>query len=79
MSNLLATSALAGQRPEVQRLFQSGSYDEAVQASQDGDPASIYLAAQAMMKADNADRAREQFARLRASDNPGVADDRAIG
>ena len=70
VSNLLATSALADQRPEVQRLFQSGSYDEAVQASQDGDPASIYLAAQAMMKADNADRAREQFTRLRASNNP---------
>lgn len=72
VSNLLATSAFAGgQRPDVQRLFQSGAYDEAVQAAQNADPASIYVAAQAMMKADQADRAREQFSRLRASDNPG--------
>jgi tetratricopeptide (TPR) repeat protein len=72
VSNLLATSALAGggQRPEVQRLFQSGAYDETVQAAQNADPASIYLAAQAMVKAEHADRAREQFSRLRASDNP---------
>ena len=71
VSNLLATSALAGQRPEVQRLFQSGAYDEAVQAAaQSADPASIYVAAQAMVKADQSDRAREQFSRLRANDNP---------
>jgi tetratricopeptide (TPR) repeat protein len=70
VSNLLATSAFAGQRPDVQRLFQSGAYDEAVQASQNADPASIYVAAQAMMKADQGDRAREQFARLRETDNP---------
>ncbi len=72
VSNLHATSAVAGagQRPEVQRLFQSGDYDEAVQAAQNADPASIYVAAQAMVKADQGDRAREQFARLRASDNP---------
>ena len=70
VSNLLATSALAGQRPEVQRLFQSGAYDEAVEASQNADPASIYVAAQAMVKAQQGDRAREQFSRLRASDNP---------
>lgn len=70
VSNLLATSAFAGQRPEVQRLFQSGAYDEAVQASQNADPASIYVAAQAMVKAEQADRAREQFSRLRANDNP---------
>ena len=70
VSNLLATSAVAGQRPEVQRLFQSGAYDEAVQAAQNADPASIYVAAQAMVKAEQGDRAREQFSRLRASDNP---------
>lgn len=70
VSILLATSAVAGQRPEVQRLFQSGAYDEAVQAAQNADPASIYVAAQAMVKAEQADRAREQFSRLRANDNP---------
>ena len=72
VSNLLATSTFAdgGQKPEVQRLFQSGDYDEAVQAAQNADPASVYVAAQAMVKADQADRAREQFSILRASDNP---------
>ena len=71
VSNLLATSAFAGgQRPEVQRLFQSGAYDEAVQAAQNADPASVYVAAQAMVKAEQGDRAREQFSRLRASDDP---------
>src|SRR5688572_10532760 len=70
VSNLLATSAFAGQRPEVQRLFQSGAYDQAVEAAQNADPASIYVAAQAMVKADQGDRAREQFSRLRANDNP---------
>ena len=70
VSNLLATSAVAGQRPEVQRLFQSGAYDEAVQAAQNADPASVYVAAQAMVKAEQPDRAREQFSRLRENDNP---------
>ena len=70
VSNLLATSAFAGQRPEVQRLFQSGNYDEAVQAAENADPASVYVAAQAMVKAEQSDRAREQFSRLRANDNP---------
>ena len=72
LSNLHASPAFAGdgQKPEVQRLFQSGAYDEAVQASQGGDPASIYLAAQAMMKADQAGQAREQFARLSATNQP---------
>jgi tetratricopeptide (TPR) repeat protein len=73
VSNLLMWSieASAGQKPEVQRLFQSGSFDEAVQAAQNGDPATTYVAAQAMVKSDQADRAREQFARLRGSDNQG--------
>jgi tetratricopeptide (TPR) repeat protein len=73
ISNLAGTPAMAegGQRPEVQRAFQSGAYDEAVQAAEGGDPASIYVAAQAMLKADRAAQAREQFARLRGSDNPG--------
>lgn len=70
VSNLLASSAFAGQRPDVQRLFQSGAYDQAVQAAENADPASIYVAAQAMVKAEQSDRAREQFSRLRSNDNP---------
>jgi tetratricopeptide (TPR) repeat protein len=73
VSNLLVVSAAAsaGQKPEVQRLFQSGSFDQAVEAAQNGDPATTYVAAQAMVKGEQPDRAREQFARLRASDNQG--------
>lgn len=73
VSNLLMWSVdvSAGQKPEVQRLFQSGSFDEAVQAAQNGDPATIYVAAQAMVKSDQADRAREQFAQLKGSNNQG--------
>ena len=70
VSNLLVlpVDATAGQKPEVQRLFQSGSLDEAVQAAQNGDPATTYIAAQAMVKAEQPDRAREQFARLKGGD-----------
>jgi len=71
VSNLLGSPAVAhaGQKPEVQRLFQAGAYDEAVAASENADPASIYVAAQAMVKADQVDRAREQFTRLRGSED----------
>jgi tetratricopeptide (TPR) repeat protein len=61
--------AAAEQRPEVQRLFQSGAYDQAVDAARDGDPASTYLAAQALIKSDRGDRAMAEFARLRGGDN----------
>ncbi|MEO8678763.1 MAG: tetratricopeptide repeat protein [Vicinamibacterales bacterium] len=73
MSNLLmfSVAASAGQKPEVQRLFQSGSFDEAAQAAENGDPATLYVAAQAMVKGEQPDRAREQFSRLRNSDNQG--------
>ena len=65
-------SALAAeQKPEVQRLFQSGSYEQAVDAARDGDPASTYLAAQSLVKMDRADQASAQLARLKASDQPG--------
>ena len=64
-------SAIAAeQRPDVQRLFQSGSYEQAVEAARDGDPASTYLAAQSLMKLDRNDRAIAELTRLRASDNP---------
>jgi tetratricopeptide (TPR) repeat protein len=64
-------SALAAeQKPEVQRLFQSGSYEQAVEAARDGDPASTYLAAQSLMKLDRNDRAAAEMTRLRGSDQP---------
>ena len=61
----------AEQKPEVQRLFQSGSYEQAVDAARDGDPASTYLAAQALIKMERSDRAVAELTRLRASDQPG--------
>jgi len=68
----LSGSAIAAeQRPEVQRLFQSGSYEQAVDAARDGDPASTFLAAQSLVKMDRADQAGAQLSRLKASDSPG--------
>ena len=65
-------SALADdQKPEVQRLFQSGSYEQAVEAARDGDPASTFLAAQSLMKLNRNDQAAAEMTRLRASDQPG--------
>ena len=53
-------SAIAAeQKPEVQRLFQSGSYEQAVEAARDGDPASTFLAAQSLLKLDR-ERSRQR-------------------
>ena len=60
----------AEQKPEVQRLFQSGDYEQAVEAARDSDPASSYLAAQALLKLDRTEQAVSEFTRLRASDQP---------
>ena len=60
----------AEQKPEVQRLFQSGDYEQAVEAARESDPASTYLAAQALLKLDRTDQAVSEFTRLRASDQP---------
>ena len=60
----------AEQKPEVQRLFQSGDYEQAVEAARDSDPASTYLAAQALLKLDRTEQAVSEFTRLRASDQP---------
>lgn len=65
------SSVAAGQRPEVQRLFQSGAYEQAVAAAGEGDPASTFLAAQALIKLDQSQRAVGELTRLRASDNQG--------
>lgn len=67
---LYGSSAAAEQKPEVQRLFQSGAYEQAAEAAKDGDPASTYLAAQALIKGERSDRAMAELTRLRASDNP---------
>src|SRR5918999_303189 len=61
--------AAAEQRPEVQRLFQSGAYEQAVDAARDADPASTFLAAQALIKLERSDRAVAELTRLRASEN----------
>ena len=63
--------AFAGQRPEVQRLFQSGAYEQAVAAAGEGDPASTFLAAQALIKLDRSERAVAELTRLRGSENQG--------
>jgi len=60
----------AEQKPEVQRLFQSGDYERAVEAARESDPASSYLAAQALLKLDRTEQAGSEFTRLRASDQP---------
>jgi tetratricopeptide (TPR) repeat protein len=62
--------AAEGQKPEVQRLFQSGDYEQAVEAARDGDPASTYLAAQALLKMDRAEQAVAEYAKLRGTDGP---------
>lgn len=64
------SAVAAEQKPEVQRLFQSGSYEQAVQAARDGDPASTYLAAQSLIKLDRNDQANAEMTRLKSSDNP---------
>ena len=66
---LAAQAAWAGQRPEVQQHFQSGAYNETVEAARDGDPASTYLAAQALLKLEQGDRAVAEFRRLGASES----------
>lgn len=73
---LIAVMALCGssvaaaeQRPEVQRLFQSGAYEQAVDAARDADPASTYLAAQALVKLERNEQAVAELTRLRASEN----------
>lgn len=58
------------QKPEVQRLFQSGAYEQAVDSARDGDPASTYLAAQALMKLNRNDQAVAELGRLRGGDQP---------
>ncbi len=72
----VTASAAAGQKPEVQRLFQSGAYEEAVNAAGQDDPASTFVAAQALIRLNQLDRANAEMARLRAGDNPAW---RAIG
>ena len=63
---LAVLPAAAEQKAEVQRLFQSGAYEQAAEAARGGDPASTYVAAQALIKAERNDRAAAEFARLRA-------------
>ncbi len=66
---LAVSSVEAGQKPEVQRFFQSGAYEQAVEAARDGDPASTYVAAQSLIKLGRTDQAVSEMSRLRATDN----------
>jgi len=65
-ASLVVVSA-AEQKPEVQRLFQSGSYEQVVEAARDADPASTYLAAQALLKLNRMDGVAAEFARLKGN------------
>lgn len=66
----LFASSVAAQKPEVQRLFQSGWYEQAADAARGGDAASTYIAAQSLIKLERADQAAAEFARLRETDQP---------
>ena len=73
LAAVLAWSGLATaaeQKPEVQRLFQSGSYEQAADAARDADPASTYIAVQSLLKLDRNDRAVAELTRLRANEQP---------
>ena len=62
-----SVNVAAEQKPEVQRLFQSGSYEQVVEASRDADPASTFLAAQALLKLNRMDGVAAEFARLKGN------------
>jgi tetratricopeptide (TPR) repeat protein len=64
----LTGSAVVAQKADVQRLFQSGSYEQAVEAARDADPASTYIAAQSLLKLERPDRAGAEMTRLRAAE-----------
>lgn len=66
VSFLLVTSALSAfaQKPEVQKAMQAGQVDEAVKAADGADAASTYLAAQALIKAEQNDRAVAELSKL---------------
>jgi tetratricopeptide (TPR) repeat protein len=58
------------QRAEVQRLFQSGAYQQAVEAARDADEPTTYIAAQSLIKLERNDQANAELTRLRASQQP---------
>lgn len=72
---LLTVSALGAEQDSAQKLFERGAYAEAVQrvASEreagNNDPVSTYLAGQSQQKLDHDQQAREEYAKLAASDN----------
>ena len=70
LSLVAAGSTVNAQKPEVQRLYQSGAYEKAVEAAREGDPASTFIAAQSLLKLEQSDRATAEMTRLRASDQP---------
>ena len=67
---LSGSASAAEQKAEVQRLFQSGSYEQAAEAARDADPASTYIAVQSLLKLDRNDRAVAELTRLKANPQP---------
>jgi tetratricopeptide (TPR) repeat protein len=55
-----------GQSPDVQRLFQAGSYDEAVDKASGGDPATLYVAALARLRQDRVADAHALFGQVKS-------------
>jgi tetratricopeptide (TPR) repeat protein len=64
---LAGSPVRAAEQDTVQKLFERGALQEAVEraASESGNPESTYLAAQAMSKMNNAGGAEERYAKLR--------------
>lgn len=71
----VALAVPAAAQDSAQRLFERGAYAEAVQQvgverqAGNNDPASTYLAAQALTKLDRSQDARAEFAKLTGGDN----------
>lgn len=65
----LMPAAAMAQHEAVQRPFESGRFEEALNAAAGhrDDPASVYIAGQAASRLEQPDRAREEFQRLASS------------
>lgn len=75
LAAVLVSPVLAAAQDTAQRLFERGAYDEAVQrvnterGAGNNDPASAFLAGQALLKLNRNDDARAEFARLASGDD----------
>jgi tetratricopeptide (TPR) repeat protein len=60
----MAASAGADDGQEALKRFEAGRYQEALDAANPDDPASVFIAGYAAIRMDNGERAREEFRRL---------------